>query len=206
MSDKVEIAPELVKRLRERTGSGIMDCKRALEATGGDFAKAQDYLREHGVAKAERRSARPVNEGTIASYIHAGGKIGVLVEVSCETDFVARTDEFKAFAHEVAMQVAAQHPRYLSREDVPKEVAEKEKEIYRAQALESKKPADVVDRIAEGMLSKFFQDVCLLEQAYIRDPEKKVEDLRKEASAKLGENIQIRRFARFQVGEEIEPE
>lgn len=206
MSDKVQVGAELVKKLRERTGAGIMDCKRALEATGGDFAKAQDYLREHGIAKAERRSTRPVTEGTIAAYIHAGGKIGVLVEASCETDFVARTDEFKAFAHEVAMQVAAQQPKYLRREDVPQEVIEKEKEIYRAQALESKKPAHVVDRIAEGMLTKFFQDVCLLEQPYIRDPEKTVEQLRKEASAKLGENIQIRRFARFQVGEEMEPE
>jgi elongation factor Ts len=206
MGEKVQIGTELVKKLRERTGAGIMECKRALEATGGDMAKAQDFLREHGMAKAERRAARPVSEGIIAAYLHAGGKIGVLVEASCETDFVARTDEFKSFAHEVAMQVAAQQPKYLRREDVPEETVEKEKEIYRAQALESNKPAQVVDRIAEGMLEKFYQDVCLLEQPYIRDPDKTVEALRKEASAKLGENVQIRRFARFQVGEELEPD
>lgn len=204
MGEKVEIGTELIKKLRERTGAGVMECKRALEATGGDMAKAQDYLREHGIAKAERRATRPVTEGTIAAYIHAGGKIGVLVEASCETDFVARTDEFQHFAHEVAMQVAAQHPKYLSREDVPEEVVAKEREIYTAQALESKKPANVVERIAEGMLEKFYQDVCLLEQPYIRDPDKTVEALRKEASAKLGENVQIRRFARLQVGEELE--
>ena len=195
------IAPQQVKDLRERTGAGIMDCKRALEATDGDIARAVEHLREQGIMRAARRQSRPTADGVIASYIHAGGKIGVLVEANCETDFVARTPDFHAFAHDVAMQVAAQQPLYLSRDDVPEEVREKEREIYRAQSEREGKPEKIRERIAEGKLEKFYQDVCLMEQPFIRDPDKTMEDLRKEVAAKTGENIRIRRFARFQLGE-----
>lgn len=195
------IGADEVRKLRGRTGAGIMDCKRALEAAGGDMDRAVEILREQGIMRAARRESRATAEGVVASYIHAGGKIGVLVEVNCETDFVARTPEFRAFAHDVSMQIAAQNPLYLSREDVPEQVREKEKEIYRAQASREGKPDKVLERIAEGKLEKFYQETCLLEQPFIRDPDKTIEDLRKEVAAKTGENIRIRRFARFQLGE-----
>ena len=195
------ITPERVKDLRQRTGAGIMDCKRALEEAEGDLERAIECLREQGILSAARREQRPTGAGVVESYVHAGGKIGVLVEVNCETDFVARTPEFQGFAHDVAMQIAAQHPRYLSREDVPAEVREKELEIYRAQSLREGKPEKVLERIAAGKLEKFYQLFCLLEQPFIRDPDKTIEDLRKEVAAQTGENIRIRRFARFQVGE-----
>jgi len=197
----VAITPERVKDLRQRTGAGIMDCKRALEEANGDIERAIECLREQGIMRASRREARPTAAGVVASYIHAGGKIGVLVEANCETDFVARTPEFRSFAHEVAMQIAAQQPLYLSREDVPDAVRDKEREIYRVQTLHEGKPEKVIERIVEGKLEKFYQDVCLLEQPFIRDPDQTIEDLRKEVSAKTGENIRIRRFARFQLGE-----
>jgi elongation factor Ts len=205
-AENVAVTAEMVKELRERTGAGVMDCKHALQETGGDMAEARDWLREHGVARAERRSGRATAEGTMGCYVHAGGKIGVLVEVNCETDFVARTPEFQDFAHQVAMQVAAQHPQYLRREDVPEAVIEKEKSFYRAEVEQAEKPPQVVERIVEGKLDRFFQDVCLLEQPFIRDPDKTVEELMKEVAAKVGENMRIRRFVRFQVGEAIEDE
>jgi len=200
----VEIKASLVKELREKTGAGFMDCKRALEEAGGDMEKAIDYLRTKGILKAEKRAGKATKEGRIGVYLHRPGEqIGVMVEVNCETDFVARTEEFAQFLRDLAMHIAAMAPRYVSREDVPKEVIEHEKEIYRKQALESGKPEKVIDRIVEGKLEKFFSEVCLLEQKFIRDQERTIDDLRKELSAKTGENIVIRRFARFQVGEEI---
>lgn len=197
----VAITAELVKALREKTGAGMMDCKRALEETGGDMEKAVEYLREKGLAAAAKRAGRTAAEGVIESYIHLGGKLGVLVEVNCETDFVARTPEFREFARDIAMQVAAANPQYLTREDVPAEVLNKEKEILRAQALNEGKPEKVVDRIVEGRLEKFYSENCLLEQPFIKDPDKKVRDLLAEKIARVGENIVIRRFVRFQLGE-----
>ncbi len=194
------VTPQMVKELRERTGAGVMDCKKALEEAGGDMEKAAEILKKKGIAKAEKKASREAKEGLIGSYIHMGGKIGVLVEVNCETDFVARTDEFKALVHDIAMQIAAMSPKWVSVEDVPQEVIEKEKAIYREQALASGKPEHVVDRIVEGKLQKFFEEVCLLEQKFIKDDSKKVKDVITEAIAKLGENIKVSRFVRFQVG------
>ncbi|MDI3537992.1 MAG: elongation factor Ts [Bacillota bacterium] len=198
------ITAEMVKALREKTGAGMMDCKRALEETGGDMEKAVEYLREKGLAAAAKRAGRTAAEGVIESYIHLGGKLGVLVEVNCETDFVARTPEFQELARDIAMQVAAANPQYLTREDVPAEVLEKEKEILRAQALNEGKPEKVVDRIVEGRLEKFYSENCLLEQPFIKDPDKKVRDLLAEKIARIGENIVVRRFVRFQLGETLE--
>jgi len=199
-----EIKASLVKELREKTGAGFMDCKKALLECGGDFEKAIDWLRTKGILKAEKRAGKATKEGRIGVYLHRPGEqIGVLVEVDCETDFVARTEEFAQFLRDLAMHIAAMAPKYVSREEVPQEVIEREKEIYRQQALESGKPEKVIDRIVEGKLEKFFNEVCLLEQKFIRDQDKTIEDLRKELSAKTGENIVIRRFVRFQVGEEI---
>lgn len=192
---------KLVKELRERTGAGILDCKKALEECGEDIEKAIDYLREKGIAKAAKKAGRAATEGLIFSYIHMTGKIGTLLELNCETDFVARTDEFQALGKEIAMHIAAASPCYLSPEDVPAEDLEREKDIYRKQALEEGKPEHIVDKIAEGRLKKFYENTCLLEQAWIRDPDKKIKDLITEAIAKLGENIVIGRFARFAIGE-----
>lgn len=194
------VTPQMVKELRERTGAGVMDCKKALEEAGGDMEKAAEILKKKGIAKAEKKASREAKEGLIGSYIHMGGKIGVLVEVNCETDFVARTDEFKALVHDIAMQIAAMSPKWVSVEDVPQEVIEKEKAIYREQALAAGKPEHVVDKIVEGKLQKFFEEVCLLEQKFIKDDSKKVKDIITEAIAKLGENIKVSRFVRFQVG------
>lgn len=195
------VTAEMVKDLRAKTGAGMMDCKRALEETGGDMEKAIEYLREKGLAAAAKRAGRTAAEGVIESYIHLGGKLGVLVEVNCETDFVARTPEFREFARDIAMQVAAANPLYLAPEDVPAEVLAKEKEILRAQALNEGKPEKVVERIVEGRLEKFYSENCLLEQPFIKDPDKKVRDLLTEKIARIGENIVIRRFVRFQLGE-----
>lgn len=192
-----------VKELREATSAGILDCKKALEATGGDFEKAVDYLREKGLAQAAKRMDREAQEGLVHAYVHGGGRIGVLVEVNCETDFVARTEEFKVFVNDVAMQIAAMAPRYLCREDVPEDVIAREREIYRAQALAEGKPERVVDRIIEGRLEKFFKQACLLEQDYIRDDSLTIEGLLKQMIAKTGENIVIRRFTRYQLGESL---
>jgi len=194
------ISAELVKNLREKTGAGMMECKKALTGSGGDFEKAVDLLRQKGLASAVKKAGRTASEGLVESYIHMG-KLGTMVEVNCETDFVARTDDFKELAKDIAMHIAAANPRYLTREDIPQEVLEREKEIYKAQV--AGKPAQIVEKIIEGKLEKFFSDTCLVDQIFIKDPDqkKKVHDLVSEKIAKLGENIVIRKFARFQLGE-----
>ncbi len=193
--------PNLVKELRERTGAGMMDCKKALVETKGDLDKAITFLREKGLASAGKKAGRAANDGRIHSYIHGTGKVGVLVEVNCETDFVARTDDFVSFVNDVAMHVAAANPRYLQKEAVPAEDVEKEKAILRAQAEGSNKPAAVIEKMVEGRLGKFFEEMCLLQQKFVKDPDKTIETLVKEQIAKLGENISIKRFSRFQLGE-----
>jgi len=198
----MEIDAALVKKLREMCGAGVMDCKMALQEAQGDMEEALKILRKKGMATAEKKAARATNEGVVDAYIHPGSKIGVLVEVDCETDFVARNDEFKAFVHDLAMHIAAASPRWVRREDVPEDVKNSELEVYMAQARQSGKPEAVVQKIAEGKLNKWFQSVVLLEQEFVKDPEKTIEDLRREMVAKVGENIEIRRFARFRVGEE----
>ena len=194
------ISAAMVKQLREKTGVGIMDCKEALSECDGDINKAVDFLRTKGLATAAKRAGRAMTEGTIESYIHMGGKLGVLVEVNCESDFVAKTDDFKQFAKNIAMQIAATSPVAVRVEDVPEEIITKEKEIYRGQALEMGKPEKIVDKIAEGKLEKFYKENCLLNQSYVRDPDMTIADLVNETIAKIGENISIKRFARFQLG------
>jgi len=202
--ETVAISAEMVKKLRERTGAGMMDCKRALETTDGDYEKAVDLLRTKGQATSEKRVGKATKEGLIGSYVHQpGGKIGVMVEVACETDFVARTAEFEAFAKEVAMHVAASSPRFVSREEVTEEILKREREIYRTQAIEAGKPEKVVEKIVEGKLEKFYSEVCLLEQPFIKDQEKTINDLLTDLMGKTGEKIVIRRFARLQVGEDL---
>lgn len=196
----------LVKELRERTGAGVVDCQKALTETGGDLEKAITFLREKGLAAAAKRSGRAAAQGTVGSYIHGGGKIGVLVEVNCETDFVARTDEFQRLVKDIAMQIAAANPRYVRRDEVPEAEKDKERAIYRTQTEQSGKPAAVIDRIVEGKLEKFFSEICLLEQPFIRDPSKTIEQLVKESVARTGENVVVRRFSRFQIGEGDEGE
>jgi len=195
------ISAQMVKELRQKTGAGIMDCKEALAETGADMDKAVEYLRKKGLATAAKRAGREMSEGVVHAYIHTGGKIGVLVEVNCETDFVAKTDDFQDLAKNIAMHIAASSPVGIRPEDVPSDVVEKEKEIYRAQALESGKPEKVVDKIVEGKLAKFFKESCLLNQPYVRDPDITVADMLNDAIAKIGENITVRRFTRFQIGE-----
>jgi len=197
----VAITADLVKTLRERTGAGMMDCKAALAETGGDMEKAVDALRKRGLASAARKTGRTTSEGVVGSYIHMGGKIGVLVEVNCESDFVARTEDFQALVKELGLQIAAAAPLHVSREDVPAEAIEREKGIYRDQVAASGKPANVIDKIVEGKLNSYYEQVCLLEQPSIRDPKIKVEDMIKAVIGKLGENIAVARFARFKVGE-----
>ncbi len=200
----MEITADQVKKLREKTGVGLMDCKEALRAANGDMEKAVDYLREKGLAKLAKRSGRAATEGLISSYIHTGGKIGAMVEVNCESDFVAKTSEFQTFAKDIAMQVTASNPLYVRREEIPEEVLEREKTIYRNQARESGKPEKILDKIAEGKLEKFYQEVCLMEQSFIKNTDSTVKTLLEELVTKLGENIVIRRFARFQLGETAE--
>lgn len=195
------IGAVLVKQLREKSGAGIMDCKEALSECEGDIIKAVEYLRKKGLAIAQKRAGRTTGEGTIQAYIHMGGKIGVLVEVNCETDFVAKTDNFQEFVKNIAMHIAAMNPIGITPEDVPEDVVNKEKEIYRAQALEMGKPEKIIDKIAEGKLNKFYKDNCLLLQPYVRDPDVTVEDVLNEVIGKTGEKITIKRFARFQRGE-----
>ena len=195
------ISAELVKQLREKTGAGMMDCKKALVECDGDVEKAVDFLRKKGLATAQKRDGRALSEGTIQSYIHMNGKLGVLVEVNCETDFVAKNEDFIEFAKNIAMHIAASNPLGIKPEDVPEEIIAREKEIYQAQALEMGKPQNVLDKIVEGKLNKFLKDSCLLNQPYVRDPEKSVEDLLNELIAKIGENITIKRFNRYQIGE-----
>jgi elongation factor Ts len=191
----------MVRDLREKTGAGMMDCKKALAESGGNFEKAVDYLRQKGLATAAKRAGRVASEGRIGSYIHAGGKIGVMVEVNCETDFVAKTDDFQNFAKDLSMQIAASTPFFVRREEVPPEALEKEREIYRIQAREAGKPEKVIDKIVDGKLEKYYGEVCLLEQVFVKDTDIKIQDLLNGLIGKLGEKIEIRRFARFQVGE-----
>lgn len=198
------ITAEMVKELRTLTGAGMMDCKKALLETGGDKEKAINFLREKGLAKAAKRAGRIAAQGVVDSYIHLGGKVGVMVEVNCETDFVARNEEFRAFARDICLQVAATNPAYLSREDVPEEVIENEKEILRRQAANEGKPEKIIDKIVNGRIEKFFQENCLLEQPFIKDQDKTVKDLLTEKIAKIGENIIIRRFVRFEMGEGLD--
>ena len=197
----MEISAGNVKELRDRTGAGMMDCKNALVENKGDMEKAIDYLREKGLAKAAKKAARVAADGRIFSYIHTNGKLGALIELNCETDFVAKTDEFQNLGHELCLHIAAAAPQFLCREEVTSDVLEREKEIYRQQALEEGKPEKIVDMIAEGKINKFFETNCLLEQAWIRDGDSKVKDLIVEAIAKLGENIVVSRFSRFSIGE-----
>ena len=198
-----EISANAVKELREKTGAGMMDCKKALAEAGGDAAKAEELLRKKGLAAAAKKSTRAATEGAVASYIHMGGKIGVLVEVNCESDFVARTEAFQDLVKDLGMQVAASNPSYVSREDIPAEVIEKEREIYRGQLADQKKPAQVLDKIIEGKLEKFYTEQCLLEQPFIKDPsgKTKIREVVDGVNAKTGERIVVKRFARFQVGE-----
>ncbi|WP_366921663.1 translation elongation factor Ts [Metallumcola ferriviriculae] len=198
------ISAKLVKELRESTGAGMMDCKKALQETNGDLDKAAEFLREKGLAAAAKKAGRVASEGVVESYIHGNGRIGVLVEINCETDFVAKTDDFKEMARNIAMQVAAANPMYVKREDVPKEQVDKERSILKSQALNEGKPEKIVEKMVEGRLDKFFKEICLLEQEYIRDPDKTVGDLITEKIATIGENISIRRFSRFELGEGME--
>jgi elongation factor Ts len=195
-----EITATMVKELREATGAGMLDCKKALAQADGDFDKAVEILREKGLSAAAKKADRAANEGLIGTYIHPGSKMAGMVEVNCETDFVARTEQFQELARSLAMQVVAARPEYVSRAEVPAEVIAKEKEIYRAQLTESGKPETVWDRIVEGKLEKWYSEVCLLEQNFIRDPDKTVQNLLVESIAALGENIQVRRFARLEIG------
>lgn len=197
-----EISATMVKALREKTGAGIMDCKEALAQCGGDMEKAVDFLRKKGLATAAKRAGRATSEGTIQSYIHLGAKIGVMVEVDCETDFVAKTDAFIEFAKNLAMHIAATNPVAITAEGVPEAVLNREKEIYRAQALETGKPEKMIDKIIEGKINKFFKESCLMNQAYVRDPDKTISDYLNEVVAKTGEKITVKKFARFQVGAE----
>ena len=199
----MEITALMVKELRQATGAGILDCRKALVSGDGDFDEAVDYLREKGLSKAAKRMGRDAKDGLVSAYIHAGGRVGVLIEVNCETDFVARTDEYKDLVNSLAMQVAAMSPQYLKREDVPESVLEHERELYRAQALQEGKPERIVDRIVDGRLEKFYKDACLMEQDFIRDDDKTVDDLVKETINKTGENIIVRRFSRFELGESL---
>jgi len=197
----MSISATTVKKLREKCGAGMMDCKRALEETGGDIDQAVTLLRKKGMAAADKKAARAANEGLVDAYIHGEGKIGVMVEVNSETDFVARNAEFRAFVHDVAMHIAAASPSYVSREDVPEDMVAAEMDIYTAQAREMGKPANVLTKIAEGKLNKWYEQVVLLEQPFVKDPDKTIDALRRELVAKVGENIEVRRFARFQLGE-----
>jgi len=196
-----EITAAMVKDLRDKTGSGMMDCKRALAENGGDPEKALDYLRTKGLAKAQKRAGRTTSEGIVFPYIHTGSKLGVLVEINCESDFVAKTDDFLQFAKNVAMHIAASNPGGLNPEDIPEATVAREREIYRSQALEQGKPENILDKIVEGQVQKFYKDSCLMSQPYIRDPKKTIAEITTEAIAKIGENIQIKRFVRFQIGD-----
>ena len=199
----MSISAQVVKELREKTGAGMMDCKKALVDSKGDMEKAVDFLRKAGIAKAEKKGSRDVKEGIVYSYIHHGGRLGVLVEVNCETDFVAKTDGFKELVHNIAMQIAATNPVAVSSKDISEDLIEKEKEIFTAQAKDSGKPDNIIEKIVEGRVQKYFQEVCLVEQPFIKDPDKRVGDLITETVATLGENITIGRYIRYAVGESL---
>ena len=196
------ITADQVRQLREQTGAGMMECKKALAETGGDFPKAVELMRKSGIARAEKRSDRAASEGLVEAYIHPGNRVGVLIEVNCETDFVARTDEFRDLVRNLAMQAAAAGAEFLRREEVPAERLDKEREIIAAQLANEGKPANMIDKISEGKLNKFYSEVCLMEQAFIKDDKKSIGDLVKEISSKCGENIVVRRFVRFRLGSE----
>ena len=204
MSTKTAIDPKVVKQLREKTNAGMMDCKRALEEAGGNFDKAETILRTKGIASASKKASRATKEGIVASYIHLQGKVGVLVEVNCETDFVAKNENFRSFVKDITLHIAAAHPLYVSREDVPGKLIEAEREIYKAQV--QGKPANVTEKIVDGKLDKFYSTVCLLEQGFIKNPDQTIGDLLKSKIAELGENIIIRRFTRYLVGEPLAAE
>jgi len=199
----MEVNANLVRELREKTGAGIMDCKRALAECAGDLEDAVNYLRQKGLAAAAKKAERVAADGAVGAYVHPGGKIGVLVEINCETDFVARTAEFQALLKDIAMQIAAANPRYVRPEDVSEDEIEKERDIYRHQALESGKPEKVIEKIVEGKMERFYSEVCLLEQGFIKDPDRKVADILNDAIARLREKIEVRRFARFHLGEGV---
>ncbi|MBN2361810.1 MAG: translation elongation factor Ts [Deltaproteobacteria bacterium] len=197
----MEVTAKMTSELRTKTGAGMMDCKNALVAAAGDMEKAVDWLRQKGLATAQKKSARVASQGTVHAYIHAGGKIGVLLEVNCETDFAARSDRFQELVHDIAMHIAASAPQYVRRDEVSKDHLEREREVYRAQAKEQGKPDKIIDKIVDGKVEKFFADVCLLEQPFVKDPDKTIEELVKEQIGTIGENISVRRFVRFQLGE-----
>ena len=200
----MEITTAMVKELREETGAGILDCRNALVAHDGDFEAAAESLREKGLAEAAKRADREVLEGLVETYLHPGSRVGVMLELNCETDFVARTDDFQTLAHDLALHIAFASPRYLSIEDVPEDVVEHERAQFRAEALEEGKPESIVDRIVEGKLKKYFDTVCLMRQPFVKDEDKTVQDLIDDALAKLGENIRLRRFVRYELGEELD--
>jgi elongation factor Ts len=200
----MEISASTVKVLREKTGAGMMDCKKALIESAGDLERATDHLRKKGLALAARKEGRVATEGLVGSYIHGGGKIGVLVELNCETDFVARTPEFQGLLKDIAMQIVAANPRYVRREDVPLEEVDREKDIYRQQALDLGKPQQVAEKIVEGKMARFYSEVCLLEQEFIKDPDRQVGDLIRDVVTRLKENVHVRRFTRYRVGEGAE--
>jgi elongation factor Ts len=199
-----EVNATQVKELREKTGAGMMDCKKALSEAGGDLAKAEEVLRKKGLSAAAKKSSRAATEGAVASYIHMGGKIGVLVEVNCETDFVARTEGFQALVKDIAMQIAAAAPQWVRREEVPAEVVAKELEIAKAQMRDQKKPEAILEKIAQGKLEKFYEQTCLLDQPFVKEDKKKIHEVVTDAIAKIGENIQVRRFVRYALGEGLE--
>lgn len=196
----MNITSQMVKDLRDKTGAGMMDCKKALSENAGDMEKAVDFLRQKGLAVAAKRAGRATSEGVVETYIHAGGKIGVMVELNCETDFVAKTDDFREFARDVAMHIAAANPVSLSRDDVPADIVERERQIYIQQAIESGKPESIAEKMVTGKIDRFLSEICLLEQQFVKNPEKSIQDMLTELVGKMGENVSIKRFARFQVG------
>jgi elongation factor Ts len=196
----MNITSQMVKDLRDKTGAGMMDCKKALSENAGDMEKAIDFLRQKGLAVAAKRAGRATSEGVVETYIHAGGKLGVMVELNCETDFVAKTDDFREFARDVAMHVAAANPVSLSRDDVPADLVERERQIYVQQALDSGKPANIVEKMVVGKIDRYLSEICLLEQQFVKNPEKSIQDMLTELIGKMGENVSIRRFVRYQVG------
>jgi elongation factor Ts len=200
----MELNATVVKELREKTGAGFMDCKKALAETGGNLEKAVDYLRQKGLAAAAKRADRVAADGAVGAYVHPGGKIGVLVEINCQTDFVARTTEFQTLLKDMAMQIAAASPHYVKREEVPGDEIAKEREIYYRQAVESGKPEKVIEKIVEGKMERFYSEVCLLEQAFIKDPDRKVSDIINDAITRMGEKIEVRRFTRYHLGEGVQ--
>ncbi|ACT02055.1 MULTISPECIES: translation elongation factor Ts [Paenibacillus] len=198
------VSASAVKELRERTGAGMLDCKKALDETNGDITKAIELLREKGLSAAANKAGRVATEGVVESYIHAGGRIGVLVEINCETDFVAKTDQFRTFARDIAMHIAAANPKFVKREEVPAEEIEKEREILKAQALNEGKPEKIVEKMVDGRISKYYEEYCLMEQSFVKDPDKTISALLNEKISAIGENISIRRFVRYELGEGLE--